>query len=115
MTLEHAVRSFCEAAIQKGSIGSHRDHELFEQLRDAYLSIVSQGVAGQTVFRDLLKHPSADVRCWVAAQLAAMGEAEAVDVLRSLAVDSGPLGFNANITLHELELGHLRPPFGSSA
>ena len=114
-TVDALVEEFRLAAIQKGQEGGPLDGELFDRLRLSYRQLRSQATEGIRAFRSMLRDPSPSVRVWVAAQLLAEGNVEALEVLEALAKQEGLLGFNAQMTIREHEAGRLKPPFGEAA
>lgn len=69
------------------------------------------GTEGRSAFRALLSDDSPYVRMWVASQLLADGEEEAVEVVESLTEARGPLGHGARIALGQWRAGEHSSPF----
>jgi len=114
-TIDELVRDFRIAAMEKGEEGGPLDGGLYDRLRTSFHQLRSLGTSGHRAFQGLLRDPSPSVRTWVAAQLLAEGDLEALSVLRDLVDEQGMGGFNARITIQEYEAGRLKPPFGAAA
>jgi hypothetical protein len=114
-TIDDFIRDFRIAAMEKGSEGGSFDATLYDRLRASFRQLSSLGAPGRVAFRSLLSDPSPSVRAWVAAQLLAEGDINALPVLRAMATESGMGGFNARMTIQEYEAGRLKPPFGDAA
>ena len=112
VTTDNVIARFRRAAIEKGSEGGPRDHELFDELKRAYWDLVSEGSEGRSAFRALLADDSAEVRLWVGAQVLALGDTSVLPILEELGEAPGLLGFSAQMTLREHRARRLRPPFG---
>ncbi len=114
-TIDELVRDFRIAAMEKGEEGGPLDGELYDRLRASFHQLRSLGTSGHGAFQALLRDPSPSVRAWVAAQLLAEGDLDALSVLRDLVQEKGVGGFNARMTIQEYEAGRLKPPFGVAA
>jgi hypothetical protein len=112
-SIEHALESFREAAMAKPAAETTaEDHRLFRLLAEAARFLYAHGDEGREQFSTLVLDPSAEVRCWAAAQLLSEGRREAEVVLRELAGHGGLIGFEAEMTLQEYSSGSLASPFG---
>jgi len=108
--IEDAVSRFVAAAIEKGSEGGPKDHELYDQLKSSFEVLVSAGEPGLDAFRALAKHESPDVRGWAASTLLARGETGYVFVLEGLVRLGGMRGFSSEMVLQEWREGRLGSP-----
>lgn len=116
MEIAKAREQFRSAAIEKGDFAEDaaRDHALHESMREAWDALERRGSEGRAAFCSLLADESHHVRSWAAAQLLALGNAEAIPVLEAEAAESGLRGFSAKMVLQEWKAGRLKPPFRSS-
>ncbi len=115
MPIPDSIAAFRSAAIAKGDIASPRslDLALFQRLSDAFHELEAAGPEGRAAFRHLLADRSPHVRRWVAAQLLAEGDPDALPVLQQLAREHSPLGFIAQRLLADHAAGTPKAPFGN--
>lgn len=112
--IQQLLGAFRDAAIRKGHgpLPAQLDHQLHEQMAEAFWKLQDLGDPGAAAFRSLLQDDSPHVRAWVAAQLLANGDSGARFVLEALKNQDGLVGFGASMVLEEFAKGRLASPFG---
>ena len=114
MGIDEAITQFRHAAIEKAEYASpaSKDHALHAAMCAAWKTLEAHGERGRKAFRSLLTDESLAVKCWVAAQLLALGDEAGLHVLETGAADRGLRGLSSRMVLEEWRAGRLRPPFG---
>ena len=107
MDIGEAVRQFRVAAPEKGDAAESAkdDHRLHAMMADAWRRLHGLGGEGRAAFKALLDDDSRHVRCWVAAQLLALGDESGVQVLQADASAGGVCGFSSEMVLQEWKTG----------
>ncbi len=116
-TVQDAARRFSEAALAKAADPSppRAGDANHRAMSEAWLALEAQGEPGASAARELLTLGARPVRCWVAAQLLALGDATMAPLLEAEAAAGGALPFSVAMVLAQWKKGRLRPPFRASA
>lgn len=108
--LNNAIAQFRVAAIEKGAQGCDDDHQLYDQIADAYHQMLAAGNIGFDAFRRLANDPDPHVQSWAASQLLHDGDQTMIAILEHIAQRDDMIGFNASMVLREHNNGTLGSP-----
>ncbi len=109
-TLQKAISQFRRAAISKGAEGGETDHQLYDQIADAYHQMLAAGKNGIDALQALANDSDPNVQSWAASQSLYDGDRTMLVVLERLAQRDDMIGFNASMVLREHKNGTLGSP-----